>query len=84
MAVAICRHAGARNIVISDVNSYRLELAREMGASVAINVAETSIKGFQRELHMNEGFDVRLEMSAHPDAFRAMIRNMCHGGRGYT
>ena len=81
MAVAICRHAGARNIAISDVNSYRLELAREMGASVAINVAETSIKGFQRELHMNEGFDVGLEMSGHPDAFRAMIRNMCHGGR---
>jgi threonine 3-dehydrogenase len=81
MAAAIAKHAGARFIVITDVNDYRLDLAKKMGASVAVNVSKTSLAAVQKELGMKEGFDVGLEMSGNPAAFRDMIDNMCHGGK---
>jgi threonine 3-dehydrogenase len=82
MAVAVAKHAGARHVVITDVNDYRLDLARRMGASVAINVkSDPSLAEVQRQLRMREGFDVGLEMSGNPSAFRSMIDNMCHGGK---
>lgn len=81
MAVAIARFAGARHIVITDVNDYRLGLAAELGASVTVNVTDTSLDDVMRDLGMQEGFDVGLEMSGNPDAFRDMLRTMHHGGR---
>jgi len=81
MAVAIARHAGARFVVITDVNDYRLALAKTMGATVALNVKNGTLAGVQKELGMREGFDVGLEMSGSPAAFRDMIDNMCHGGK---
>jgi len=81
MAVAIARHAGARHIVITDVNPYRLSLAAKMGATLTLDVRKESIAESQKRLGMKEGFDIGLEMSGHPDAFRSMIDNMCHGGR---
>ncbi len=81
MAVAIARYAGARHVVITDVNDYRLDLARKMGATRAINVAQTSIDATMRELDMVEGFDVGMEMSGNPQAFRDMLRTMHHGGK---
>lgn len=81
MATAVCRHAGARHIVTTDVNPYRLELAKKMGATVALNVKEKSVAEAQKDLGMEEGFDIGLEMSGNPQAFRDMIANMCHGGR---
>jgi len=81
MAVAICRHVGARFVVITDVNDYRLALARKMGATKAINVARTSIDETMQALDMKEGFDVGLEMSGNPEALRDMLRTMNHGGR---
>jgi threonine 3-dehydrogenase len=81
MAAAIVRHAGARFIVVTDVNDYRLDLARQMGATRALNVAKGTLQEVQRELGMKEGFDVGLEMSGSPAAFRDMIDNMCHGGK---
>lgn len=81
MAAAIVRHAGARHVVITDVNPYRLELASRMGATRAVNVGQTSLKEVQQELRMKEGFDVGLEMSGHPAAFRSMLENMAHGGK---
>ncbi len=82
MATAIARHAGARNVVITDVNPYRLELASRMGATLAVNVAERSVdQALQRELGMTEGFDVGMEMSGNPAAFRMMLANMGHGGK---
>lgn len=81
MAVAIARFAGARHIVITDVNDYRLGLAAELGASVTVNVTNTSLDDVMRDLGMQEGFDVGLEMSGNPDAFRDMLRTMHHGGR---
>ena len=80
MAVAIARYAGARHVVITDVNEYRLELARRMGASVALNVTGGSLDDTMSALGMTEGFDVGMEMSGHPDAFRDMLRTMHHGG----
>lgn len=80
MAVAIARHVGARHVVITDVNDYRLELARRMGASRALNVTRDSLDEAMRELGMEEGFDVGLEMSGNPAAFRDMLRVMHHGG----
>ncbi len=80
MAVAIARHVGARHVVITDVNDYRLELARRMGASRALNVTRDSLDAAMRELGMEEGFDVGLEMSGNPAAFRDMLRVMHHGG----
>ncbi|KPC58618.1 L-threonine 3-dehydrogenase [Streptomyces chattanoogensis] len=81
MAAAVARHAGARNVVITDVSEPRLELARKVGASLALNVAETPIAEGQRALGLREGFDVGLEMSGRPEALRDMIDNMTHGGR---
>jgi threonine 3-dehydrogenase len=81
MAVAIAKHAGARHVVITDVNDYRLSLARKMGATVACNVKQGNLRDVQKQLGMKEGFDVGLEMSGNPAAFRDMIDNMCHGGK---
>ncbi|MBT8068482.1 MAG: L-threonine 3-dehydrogenase [Gammaproteobacteria bacterium] len=81
MAVAIARFAGARHIVITDVNDYRLGLAREMGASRALNVTRETIDDCMRDLGMEEGFDVGMEMSGNADAFRDMVRAMHHGGK---
>lgn len=81
MAVAICRHVGARHIVITDVNEYRLELAKKMGATRAVNVSKENLNDVMKELKMNEGFDVGLEMSGVPQAFRSMLEVMNHGGK---
>jgi len=81
MAVAVARHCGARHVVITDVNEYRLGLARRMGATLAVNVAERSLESVMQELGMSEGFDVGLEMSGVPGAFAAMLDTMNNGGR---
>ena len=81
MAAAVVRHAGARHVVVTDVNDYRLSLARRMGASRAINVNHYTVEETFHELGMKEGFDVGLEMSGNASAFRSMINNMCHGGK---
>ncbi|MFW6170462.1 MAG: L-threonine 3-dehydrogenase, partial [Planctomycetota bacterium] len=81
MAAAVVRHAGARYVVITDVNPYRLELARKLGVTLAIDVREIPIADVQKQLAMQEGFDVGLEMSGSPSAFRDMLDNMCHGGK---
>ena len=81
MAVAIAKYAGARYIVITDVNDYRLELARKMGASVALNVTNGSLDQTMSDLGMEEGFDVGMEMSGVESAFRDMLRTMHHGGK---
>jgi threonine 3-dehydrogenase len=81
MAAAIVRHAGARHVVISDVNPYRLELARKMGVTAAVDVSRESIADVQKNLGMTEGFDVGLEMSGSSAAFRDMLANMCHGSK---
>ena len=81
MAVAIARYAGARHVVITDVNDYRLDLARKMGATRALNVTGETIDDAMRDLGMEEGFDVGMEMSGNPDAFRDMLRTMHHGGK---
>jgi len=80
MAVAIARHVGARHVVITDINDYRLALARRMGATRAINVARESLDETMRGLGMVEGFDIGLEMSGNPGAFRDLLRTMHHGG----
>ena len=80
MATAIARFVGARYVVVTDVNDYRLELARKMGASRAINVQKESLDQTMKELGMQEGFDVGLEMSGNASAFREMLRTMHHGG----
>ena len=80
MAVAIARHVGARHVVVTDVNDYRLKLAEELGATRAVNVTKTSIEATMKELGMREGFDVGLEMSGNPAAFRDMLSAMIHGG----
>jgi threonine 3-dehydrogenase len=81
MAAAVARHAGARHVVITDVNPARLELARKVGVSLTIDVRERPIASSQEELHMTEGFDIGLEMSGNELAFRDMLANMAHGGR---
>ena len=81
MSDAICKFVGARNIVITDINDYRLDLALKMGATRAINVANDSIKDCYSELNIINGFDVGLEVSGNPEAFRSMLTNMYHGGR---
>ncbi len=81
MAVAIAKHIGARFIVITDVNDYRLDLARQMGATRAINVARDSLFDVMGELGMTEGFDIGLEMSGNPQAFNDMVKIMNHGGQ---
>jgi len=81
MAAAIARYAGARHIVITDINDYRLDLARKMGASRALNVTRESLDDTMQELGMEEGFDVGMEMSGNPQAFQDMLRTMHHGGK---
>lgn len=81
MAAAVAKHAGARYIVVTDVNPWRLDLAKSMGATRVVDVRSESIESVANELGMQEGFDVGLEMSGNPDAFRQMISQMCHGGK---
>lgn len=81
MSVAIARHVGARHIVITDVNDYRLEVARKMGASVAVNTKNTSLVDVMHQLKMIEGFDVGLEMSGNSQAFQAMLDVMNYSGK---
>ncbi len=81
MAAAIVRHAGARHIVVTDINPYRLELAGKMGATRVLDVTTERLEDAIQELGMKEGFDVGLEMSGNADAFRSMLSQMCHGGK---
>jgi threonine 3-dehydrogenase len=81
MAAAVCRHAGARHVVITDVIDRRLALGAELGATRTVNVARETLADVQRELGMDEGFDVGLEMSGSPAAFNDMLDSMCHGGK---
>jgi threonine 3-dehydrogenase len=81
MAAAVVRHAGARHVVITDVNPYRLELSKRNGVTEAIDVRETRVADVQKKLGMLEGFDVGLEMSGNPSALKEMLGNMAHGGR---
>jgi len=81
MAVSVARHAGARYVVITDINQYRLDLAKKMGATRAVNIKKEKLVGVMKDLNMKEGFDVGLEMSGNDQAFNEMITNMCHGGK---
>src|SRR5437867_4418022 len=81
MAAAVVRHAGARYVVITDVNEYRLELTRKMGVTLAVNPLQKNLKEVQKQLGMTEGFDVGLEMSGNSSAFRDMLANMSHGAK---
>lgn len=81
MAAAVVRHAGARHVVVTDVNPWRLELARSLGATRTVDVRSEDLHAVQKDLGMEEGFDVGLEMSGNAQAFRSMLDNMCHGGR---
>jgi threonine 3-dehydrogenase len=81
MAAAVARHAAARYVVITDLNPYRLELARKMGVTRALDPRQTRLHDVQKELGMTEGFDVGMEMSGHPQAFRDMLANMAHGAK---
>ena len=81
MAIPVARHAGARHVVVTDMNPYRLDLAKKMGATLAVNPAEISLPEVQKQLGMSEGFDVGLEMSGNPAALKDMIANMSHGGK---
>ena len=81
MAVAIAKHAGARYVVITDVNSYRLDLAKKMGATRTVDVKHEKIDDVIKELDMKEGFDVGLEMSGNKDALNAMLPTLCHGAK---
>jgi threonine 3-dehydrogenase len=81
MAAAVVRHAGARHVVVTDLNPFRLGLAKRMGATLAVDVRRQSLPEVQRQLGMREGFDVGLEMSGNATAFRDMLANMAHGGK---
>ena len=81
MAAAIAKHAGARYVVVTDVNPYRLDLAKKAGATLAIDVSKQNIEQAKKTLGMKEGFDVAMEMSGNPAALRSIIDNMCHGGK---
>ena len=81
MAVAVARHAGARYVVATDVNPYRMELARKMGATLVLDAHTERVADAQKKLGMAEGFDVGLEMSGNNRAFQEMLDNMCHGGK---
>src|SRR5678810_239842 len=81
MATAIVTHAGTRFVVVTDETDYRLELAKKLGATVALNVRTGNLRDVQKDLGMTEGFDVGLEMSGNPAAFRDMLDNMAHGGK---
>jgi threonine 3-dehydrogenase len=81
LAAAVAKHAGARFVVVTDVNPWRLDLAKKLGADRVVDVNHESLTAVQSELGMTEGFDVGLEMSGNPQAFRDMVDNMCHGGK---
>jgi threonine 3-dehydrogenase len=81
MSAAVAKHAGARHVVITDKNRYRLDLARKLGVTRAVDTSETPLAQVQKELGMQEGFDVGLEMSGHESALREMIANMSHGAK---
>ncbi len=81
MAAAVAVHAGARYTVITDMNPYRLDLARKLGATLAVDIRDARLPDVQKQLGMTEGFDVGLEMSGNPAAFRDMLANMAHGGK---
>lgn len=81
MAAAVVRHAGARYVVVTDVNPWRLELAKKLGATRVVDVRTENLADVERELGMREGFDVGLEMSGNSAAFRQMLANLCHGGK---
>ncbi|MEO1979919.1 MAG: L-threonine 3-dehydrogenase [Fuerstiella sp.] len=81
MAAAVVRHAGARHVVITDVNPWRLQLANKLGVTKAVDVRSETLADVQKQLGMAEGFDVGLEMSGNPSAFRDMLANVCHGGK---
>jgi len=81
MATAIVKHAGARYVVVTDVNPYRLQLAQKMGATLTLDVRHETIQSAQKKLGLKEGFDVGLEMSGSAEALHDMLRNMCHGGK---
>jgi threonine 3-dehydrogenase len=81
IATAIAKHAGARYVVTTDINPYRLEMAKKMGATLAVDASKTSLADVQKELGMKEGFDVGLEMSGNGQAFKDMLANMSHGGK---
>ena len=81
MAIPVVKHAGARHVVVTDLNPYRLELARKMGATLAVDPRQTTLAEVQKQLGMTEGFDVGLEMSGSPQALRDMISSMSHGGK---
>ncbi len=81
MAVAIAKHVGARHVVITDMNDYRLDLAKQMGATRTVNVTQEKLENVMDELGMKEGFDVGLEMSGAPPAFASMLNTMNHGGK---
>jgi threonine 3-dehydrogenase len=81
MATAIAKHAGARYVVVTDINPYRLKIAKKMGATLTLDVNRDKIEAAQNTLGMKEGFDVGMEMSGNPDALRSMLPNMCHGAK---
>ena len=81
MAIAVAKHAGARYVVITDINPYRLELAKKMGPTMVVDARSQTIGDAAKELGMKEGFDIGLEMSGSPEAFKDMLANMCHGGK---
>ncbi len=81
LAVAVARYAGARHIVITDVNDYRLSLAKKMGATLTLNVTRSKVADAMRDLGMTEGFDVGMEMSGNGEALRQLLANMHHGGK---
>jgi threonine 3-dehydrogenase len=81
MAAAIARHAGARYVVVTDVNPYRLDLAKTAGADLALDITKQTIADAQKQLGMKEGFDVAMEMSGNPSALEGILDNMCHGGK---
>ncbi|MCP4114667.1 MAG: L-threonine 3-dehydrogenase [Desulfobacteraceae bacterium] len=81
MACAIAVHAGARHVVVTDVNPYRLGLARQAGATLTVDVTRETVADAQNTLGMKEGFDVALEMSGNPAAFNSILGNICHGGK---
>ncbi len=81
MAAAVCRHAGARHVVITDINPQRLALAKSLGATHAVDVRTENLADLQHQLGMSEGFDIGLEMSGNPSGFKDLLANMCHGGK---
>ena len=81
MAAAVAHHAGARFVVITDINPYRLSIAKDMGVTLAVDIRERTLPQIQQQLGMKEGFDIGLEMSGNPAALQDMIRNMSHGGK---